>query len=181
MHEINLGYLLDEDAPPQPPITWPLKRWAAVARDRIGDIGAVTRLQRANAHGFYADTTIYIKRGADWIEEFGNGHRWPQPPDAPRPSEGRPIWMMTNITGTSIDGGPRNVAFVAGVATTAVTRLRVESAIEEHDVHVEARTGAFVVLTLHGPDATTFRLVALDASGREIDRIDYRDPWSGSD
>lgn len=180
MNEMNLGYLLDEDAPLRLPTTWPLKRWAAIARDRIGDIGAITRLQRANARGFFAETTVYVKRGANWAAEFDNGDLWPQPPDIPRPSEGRPIAMLTGTSGAAVGPAPTNVAFIAGVATTAVASLRVASAIEEHDVDVDERAGAFVALTLHAPNATTFCLVALDASAHEIDRIDYRDPWSMS-
>jgi hypothetical protein len=180
MHEVNLGYLLDDDVPLQPPTRWPLKRWAPIARDRIGDIGAVTRLQRANAQGFFGETTIYVRRGADWAAEFDNGDLWPQSPDRPRPSKGRPITMLTGTSGAAVGPVPTNVAFVAGVATTAVASLRVASAIEEHDVRVDERTGVFVALTLHAPNATTFRLVALDGRAHEIDRIDYRDPWSTS-
>lgn len=177
MNDANLGYLLDDDTPLQPPATWPLKRWAVIGRDRIGDIGAVTCLQRANAQGFFAETTVYVKRGADWAAEVDNGDLWPQPPDIPRPSDGRPITMLTGTSGAAVGPMPTHVAFVAGVATTAAASLRVASAVEEHDVHVDERTGAFVALTLHAQNATTFRLVALDRRAHEIDRIEYRDPW----
>jgi hypothetical protein len=181
MSDANLGHLLDDDAPLQLPTSWPLRRWAPIARDRIGDIGAVTRLQRANAKGFFADTTVYVRRDAGWEAEFENGHQWPASPTSPRPDAGRPIAMLTHVSGAAVGPTLTNVAFTAGVATTAVAGLRVTSAIEEHDVHVDQRTGAFVVLTLHPPDATKFRLTALDDSAHEIDRIDYQDPWSVGD
>jgi hypothetical protein len=69
-------------------------------------------------------------------------------------------------------------AFTAGVVTTEVARLHVRSAVEGHDIEIEERIGAFVALTVHGREEITFRLIAYDADGREIDSVDYRDPWS---
>ena len=146
--------------------------------EHVGDVGAVTCLQRSSAHGFFAVTTVYVRRGADWVAGFDNGHEWPEPPTMPRPSEARPIAMLTGVSGAAVGPVPTSVAFTAGVVTTAVARLRAVSAVDEHDVNVDEGTGAFVAVTLHPPEATSFRLVALDAGGREIDRIDYRDPWS---
>ena len=72
-----------------------------------------------------------------------------------------------------------SAAFTAGVVTTEVARLHVRSAVEEHDIEIEERIGAFVALTVHGPEEIAFRLTAYDAAGREIGRVGYRDPWSG--
>jgi hypothetical protein len=179
--DANLGYLLDGQASLQLPTTWPLKRWAPMARDRIGEIGAITCLQRSSATGFFAMTTIYVRRNVDWEPEFENGDLWPQPPILARPTERRPIGMLTGVSGAAVGPVPTHVAFTAGVTTTSVANLRAASAIDEHDVRVDERTGAFVALTLHASDATTFHLVAFDDNGREIDRIDYQDPWSMSD
>jgi hypothetical protein len=52
MSDASFGYFLDDDLPLQLPTRWPLKLWAPVARDRIGDIGAITCLQRSSAKGF---------------------------------------------------------------------------------------------------------------------------------
>lgn len=123
-------------------------------------------------------TTVYVRRVAGWSAEFENGDLWPEPPTSPRPDEGRPIAMLTSVSGAAVGPAPTSVAFIAGVATTAVAGLHVTSVIDEHDVHVDERTGAFVALTLHPPGLTRFRLVALDESARETDRIDYQDPWS---
>jgi hypothetical protein len=181
MAEADREHVLDEKGPLQLPETWPAKRWVPIARDRVGDIGAVTCVQRSSRDRFFSMTTVYVRRGAGWTSEFENGDTWPEPPTSPRPTSGRPIAMLTSVSGAAV-GSPRtDVAFVAGVATTAVAGLRVTSSVDEHDVHVEEETGAFVALTLHPPERTTFRLAALDQEGREIDRIDYQDPWSGGE
>ncbi len=175
---MNLGDLLDLPALAPPPAEWPRKQWAPVARDRVGDIGAVLRLQRSSQRGFYSDTLVFVRRADRWAEEWGNGDLWPQPPDEPRPGDGRPIAMLTGTSGSAV-GDPRtHIAFTAGVVTTDVARLRVTSAIEEHELHVDERTGSFVALTVHEPDATMFRIAAFGPSGQEIDCIEYRDPWS---
>jgi hypothetical protein len=179
--DANLGYLLDDEASLQVPTTWPPKHWAPIARDRIGEIGAITCLQRSSATGFFAMTTIYVRRNEDWEPEFENGDLWPQPPTTARPKGGPPIAMLTGVSGAAVGPVPTHVAFIAGVTTTPVANLRAASAIDEHDVRVDERTGAFVALTLHAPEATTFRLVTFDDTGREIDRVDYQDPWSMSD
>jgi hypothetical protein len=149
-----------------------------VARDRVGDIGAVTRIQRSNTRHFFAITTVYVKRDGQWVEEFDNGEVWPEPPTAPRPEGGRPIAMLTGTSGAAVGPARTNIAFTAGVATTAVARLRVRSTIDEHEVHVDERTGIFAALTVHTPHATRYRIVALDPTAREVERIDYQDPWS---
>lgn len=56
--------------------------------------------------------------------------------------------------------------------------IRATSTTDEHDVDVDEGSGAFVALTVHLPDATEFRLTALDRDAHELDHIDYRDPWS---
>ena len=159
--------LLDAPSLASPPRGWPRKAWAPVARDRVGDIGAVLRLQRSSERGFYSDTSVLVRRGGRWIEEWANGDQWPQPPDEPRPSDGSPIVMMTGTSGCSVGGGATHIAFTAGVVTTDAARVRVASAIV---------TGAFVALTVHGPDATTFRIAVLGPDGSEIDSMEYRDP-----
>jgi hypothetical protein len=178
MTDADAGRVLDSAAPPQPPSSWPLKRWAPIARDRVGDIGAVTNLQRSNAHGFFAMTTVYVRRESGWFEEFANGDVWPVQPDAPRPHGGTPIFWLTGVSGVAVGPAPTSVAFVAGVAAIGVEKVRATSPADEHDVHVDEGSGAFVALTIHTPDATVFRLSALDRSGRELDHIDYQDPWS---
>jgi hypothetical protein len=62
--------------------------------------------------------------------------------------------------------------------TTSVADLCVTSPANRHRIEISERSGAFVALTIHRDDATRFRLAALDPAGSEIDRVDYRDPWS---
>jgi hypothetical protein len=181
MTNADANRVLDSAAAPQLPSSWPLKRWAAIARDRVGDIGVVTNLQRSNAHGFFAMTTVYVRREFGWFEEFANGDLWPVQADAPRPHEGDPILSLTGLSGVAVGPAPTSVAFVAGVAATGVANVRATSPADEHDVHVDEGTGAFVALTIHTPEATVFRLSALDRNGKELDHVDYRDPWSRDD
>jgi hypothetical protein len=89
--------------------------------------------------------------------------------------------MLTAVSGVAVGHVPTHIAFTAGVTSTSVANLHVASAVDEHDVYVDQRSGAFVALTLHPPEATRFRLVALDVNAREIDRIEYQDPWSVDD
>jgi hypothetical protein len=126
-------------------------------------------------------TTVYVRRESGWFEEFANGDLWPVHPDAPRPHDGDPIHSLTGISGVAVGPAPISVAFVAGVAATGVAKVHAMSPADEHDVHVDEGTGAFVALTIHAPDATVFRLTALDPNGNELDRLDYHDPWSRDD
>jgi hypothetical protein len=176
MIDADAGRVLDSPTAPQVPSSWPLKRWAPIARDRVGDTGVVTNLQRSNAHGFFAMTTVYVRRESGWFEEFANGDLWPVQPDAPRPHDGDPIHSLTGVSGVAVGPAPTSVAFVAGVAATGVAKVRATSPADEHDVNVDEGTGAFVALTIHTPDATVFRLGALDRNGRELDYVEYQDP-----
>jgi hypothetical protein len=178
MNDPDVGALLDDDAPLELPATWRRKEWVPIARERIGEVGAITRLQRVTTDTFFAMTTVYAKRDGRWIDVFENGDQWPLPPTAPRPDSGRPIAMLTGTSGAGLGSAEVMAALTAGVATTAVARMRVSSAVDAHDVRVDERTGAFVALSLHRPEAVRFQLVALDRDGREVDRIDYEDPWS---
>jgi hypothetical protein len=53
-----------------------------VARDRVGDIGAVTRIQSSSARHFFAITTVYVKRAGRWGEDFENGELRPRASNA---------------------------------------------------------------------------------------------------
>ena len=175
--EPDFAALLDDGAF-NLPSDWPPKEWVPVARDRVGDIGAVTCLQRVTAHSFFSMTTVYTRQDDRWIDAFENGEQWPEAPTSARPGAGRPFALLTGTSGAAVGTEPTNVAFTAGVVTSQVRRLRVISRRDEHDVCIDNRTGIFVALSLHWPDSTMFRLAAFDGNGEELDHIDYRDPWS---
>lgn len=169
-----------EDGELELPSEWAIKEWVPVARDRVGSIGAVTCLQRAAAQSFFSMTTVYVRDGGRWIDAFENGEEWPESPTLPRPSTGRPFALVTGTSGAAVGADPTHVAFTAGVVTREVTRLRVISAIDDHDVTVEERTGIFVALSIHPPESTSFRLVAFGGNGDELAHVEYQDPWSSA-
>lgn len=171
------GDILDSQAAPEPPSLWPVKRWAAVARDRVGDIGAVTCVQRSNAKGFFAMTSVYVRRDSRWQEEFSNGDLWPLNPTDPRPDSGSPIASLTGVTGAAVGEALVPVAFLAGVVTTAVTELWARSPAGEHRIEISERLGAFVALTIQPEGTPQFRLAALDRAGRELDLVEFSPSW----
>lgn len=177
MEDLNLSEILDgADFPPSH--GWPPKVWVAVACDRVGDIGAVTCVQRTTYQSFFSMTTVFAREKGRWIEAFENGDQWPLDPTAPRPASGRAFALLTGTSGAAIGSSSARVAFVAGVVARAVARLHLSSAIEDHEVAIDDGTGAFVALSLQPDDAATFHLVALGPDGAELDRIEYQDPWS---
>jgi hypothetical protein len=160
------------------PQEWERRAWVPVARDRVGDHGAITSLQRSGEARFYSMTAVYARGAGGWALEFENGDHWPLPPTAPRPADGSPLAHVTGFSSVRDGETGRGLGFVAGVCTAAVAVLRARSAVEQHDVLVDPRTGAFVALTVHDEDVR-FTLSALDSSGARIDRLVYDDPAPG--
>lgn len=159
-------------APLRLPESWPAKRWFPVARDRVGDLAAVTCLQQSGRDRFFSMTSLYTRRGGGWEEVVANGHEWPLAPTSPRPSGGRPIAMLGGGGRSGAGDGSTTVTFVAGVLSSEGRALRVSSARESHLVGIDDDSGIFVALTVHDEDPA-YRLIALAANGRELDRYEY--------
>jgi hypothetical protein len=99
----DAGHILDSEAAPEFPSSWPPKQWAAIARDRVGDIGTVMCVQRSSRDGFFAMTTVFVRRRGRWLEEFANGDIWALKPTDPRPHDGKPIAALTSVTALRSD------------------------------------------------------------------------------
>lgn len=89
-----------------------------------------------------------------------------------RPSGGRPIAMLGGGGRSGAGDGSTTVTFVAGVLSSEGRALRVSSARESHLVGIDDDSGIFVALTVHDEDPA-YRLIALAANGRELDRYEY--------
>lgn len=177
MTERRCSDLLDHGRFPEAP-SWEVKRWVPVVSDRAGDFGAVTCIQRVTAQTFFSRTSVYARSYGRWSEVFENGHEWPLDPRELRPSDSGFV-LLTNVSGAGAGDGVPQFAFVAGVAAADVATLRVASSLDEHELTVDSRTGTFVALSLQPMGAASFRLLAMDARGEVVDRVDYADPWSG--
>lgn len=156
----------------RPPDPWPAKRWLPVARDRVGELTAITCLQRSGRDRFFSMTSIYTRHAGGWEELVANGHEWPLAPTSPRPSGGRPIAMLGGGGRSGVGDGSATATFVAGVLASEVRALRASSAHESHLVEIDEPSGIFVALTVHDQDPA-YQLIALAADGREIDRYVY--------
>ena len=168
--------LLDDGRFPEAP-SWQVKEWVPVVSDRAGDFGAVTWIQRVTAQTFFSMTSVYVREDGRWSEVFENGDEWPIDPREPRPAD-TGFALLTNVSGAGAGEGAAQFAFVAGVVSAAVAAVRVASDLETHDLAVDARTGTFVALSLQPEGSASFELLALDARGDVLDRLDYADPWS---
>jgi hypothetical protein len=176
MTEGHNSDLLDDGRFPEAP-SWQVKEWVPVVSDRAGDFGAVTCIQRVTAQTFFSMTSVYLHEGGRWSEVFENGHEWPIDPREPRPANNGFV-LLTNVSGAGAGEDLARFAFVAGVVSADVATVRVASVLDGHELAVNARTGTFVALSLQPQDSASFELVALDARGDVVDRVDYADPWS---
>jgi len=143
----------------------------ALAIDRLGDVIAVLSLQPRRRGGTFANFAVFQRASSDgWEELIGNGERWP---DGPRPA-GAVLARSSSVT-SATDGMGGHYGVIAGVVGRDITRVRVSTAADRHDVRLDSVTGSFVVL-LKLADTSDFELSGEVSDGREVALLRSRSP-----